>query len=129
MKPRSTVADFIRRGRDAGQDALGIALDPEAVAAMAATQRGRFLRERTQTSLRRWRELVAEVASSDSDDPALARWLGIEYVRLGCAFKALSVDDAALVADAARWIATLDSDERGEVAAHFELDLRAPLTL
>ena len=128
MKHTSTVADFIRRGREAGQDALGVAHDPEAIVAMAVVQREEFVRERTEGSLRRWRELVADIAASGRDEPGVTRWLGIEHVRLGRAFEALPLDDAAFPADAARWTATLDSSEREEIVSRFELDLVAPLT-
>lgn len=127
MKPTTTVADFIRRGREAGQDALGIANDPEAIMAMAAAHRETFLRERTERSLRRWRELVAELAASVDQEAASQRWLGIEHVRLGRAFKALALDDATLFTDATRWIARLDARERDEVMNRFDLDLMAPL--
>jgi hypothetical protein len=69
MKPTTTVADFIRRGREAGHDALGIAHDPEAIMAMAAVHRETFLRDRSERSLRRWRELVADVAAAHSRLP------------------------------------------------------------
>jgi hypothetical protein len=127
MKPTTTVAEFIRRGREARQDAFGIAHDPEAIMAMAAVQRETFLRDRTEDSLRRWRELVAEVVASAEDDPATARWLGIEHVRLGRAFKSISLDDATLHADATPWSAALDPAERDEVVSRFDLDLMAPL--
>lgn len=127
MKPKTTVADFIRRGREAGHDALGIAHDPDAIMAMAAVQRETFLHERTQRSLRRWRELVADVAASADEDPATSRWLGIEHVRLGRAFKALALDDATLLVDATRWVTALGSVERDDVRARFEFDLMAPL--
>ena len=129
MKPTSTVADFIRRGREAGQDALGLAHDPDSIVAMASVQRETFLRERTEASLRRWRELVGEVAASGNDDPAVARWLGIEHVRLGRAFKAVASDDATLPADAAHWISVLAPGERDELVNRFNLDLMAPLTV
>lgn len=128
MKPTTTVADFIKRGREAGQDALGIAHDTESLIAMAAVQREAFLRDRAERSLRRWRELVAEIAATTEEDPALARWLGIEHVRLGRAFKTAGLDDAILHADATRWSAGLDAAERDEVVRRFELDLIAPLT-
>lgn len=128
MKPTSTVADFIRRGREAGQDALGIAHDPEAIMSIATVQRETFLRERTEVSLRRWRELVAEIAAFASDEPDFTRWLGSEHVRLGRAFKAAALDDATLLADAARWTAVLSAGEREELVGRFDLDLMAPLT-
>jgi hypothetical protein len=127
MKPTTTVADFIRRGREAGHDALGVAHDPEAIMAMAAVQRDAFLRERTERSVRRWRELVAEIAASADQALETVRWLGIEHVRLGRAFKAAAIDDATLLADASRWIAKLDTRERDEAKSRFELDLMAPL--
>ena len=127
MKPTTTVADFIRRGREAGHDALGIAHDPEAIMAMATMQRETFLRERGERSLRRWRELVAEIAASEDQESATARWLGIEHIRLGRAFKSVAVEDATLLADATRWIAKVDTRERDEVMRRFELDLMAPL--
>jgi hypothetical protein len=127
MKPTTTVADFIRRGREAGQDALGIARDPEAIMAMATVQRETFLRERTERSLRRWRELVAEIAASADQDPAVTRWLGLEHARLGRAFKVAALDDPTLLADAMHWIARLDASERDEVTSRFDLDLVAPL--
>lgn len=127
MKPTTTVADFIRRGREAGQDALGIAHDPEAIVAMAAVQRETFLRDRSEQSLRRWRELVGEVAASQDGDTATGRWLGVEHVRLGRAFKAAAVDDATLLTDAARWVVVLAADERDEITSRFDLDLMAPL--
>jgi hypothetical protein len=127
MKPTTTVAEFIRRGREAGQDALGIAQDPEAIMAMAMMQREKFLRDRSERALRRWRELVGEVATHGDDEPAVQRWLGIEHVRLGRAFKSTSLDDATLVADATRWIVKLDSRERDDVMSRFDLDLAAPL--
>src|SRR5262249_2292505 len=105
----------------------GIAHDPEAIMAMAAVQRETFLRERTERPLRRWRELVAEVAVSPEDDAAVRRWLGVEHVRLGRAFKAVGLDDSTLVADAARWIGVLAPGERDEILSRFDLDLTAPL--
>jgi hypothetical protein len=126
MKPTTTVADFIRRGREAGHDALGIAHDPEATVAMAAIQRETYLRERNEQSLRRWRELVAEVAALHDDDATIGRWLGIEHVRLGRAFKAAALEDPALLSDAGRWIAVLTSGEREEIVSRFDLDLMAP---
>ena len=128
MKPTSTVADFIRRGREAGQDALGLAHDPEAIVAMAAVQRETFLRQRTEASLRRWRDLVSEAAASGTDEPAVARWLGIEHVRLGRAFEALALEDTTLLVDAARWTAVLLTREREEIVSRFDLDFMAPLT-
>jgi hypothetical protein len=127
MKPTTTVADFIRRGREARHDGLGIAHDPEAIIALAAVQREAFLRERTEAPLRRWRELVAELAASADEDLATARWLGIEHIRLGRAFKASSLDDPTLHTDAGRWITVLDPAERDEVVSRFDLDLMAPL--
>ena len=127
MKPTTTVADFIRRGREAAHDALGIAHDPEAIMAMAAAQRETFMRERTEPSLRRWRELVAQLAASADPEPSTARWLGIEHVRLGRAFKVVALDDATLVSDATRWITSLDPHERDDVIGRFDLDLMAPL--
>lgn len=127
MKPTTTVADFIRRGREAGHDALGIAHDPEAIMAMAAMHRETFLRERGERALRRWRELVAEIAASADQESATARWLGIEHIRLGRAFKSVAIDDPTLLADATRWIARLDPGERDEVMRRFDLDLMAPL--
>lgn len=123
MKPTTTILDFIRRGRDAGHDALGIAHDPEAVMAMAAMQREAFLHHRAEAPLRRWRALVAEVAASAADDPATARWLGIEHARLRRAFRAAAIDDPTLHADATRWIAGLDPAECDEVARRFDLAL------
>jgi hypothetical protein len=129
MKPTTTVADFIKRGREARHDALGLAHDIEATMAMVAVHRDAFRNGRSDASLRRWRELVAEVASSaHADDPATTRWLGIEHVRLGRAFKLVSLDDPTLHADATRWTASLDPTERDEVISRFELDLIAPLT-
>ncbi|HEY0477792.1 MAG TPA: hypothetical protein VGD37_09720 [Kofleriaceae bacterium] len=127
MKPTTTVADFIRRGREAGHDALGIAHDPEAIVAMAAVHRETFLRDRSERSLRRWRELVAEVAASHDGDKAIGRWLGVEYIRLGRAFKAAAVNDPTLLSDAARWVVVLGSGERDEIMSRFDLDLMAPL--
>lgn len=127
MKPTTTVADFIRQGRQAGQDALGIAHDPEAIMAMAMAQRERFLCERTEQALRRWRELVAEIAASVDPEPAIERWLGIEHVRLDRAFNAVALADATLLTDGSRWIARLDAVERDEVTRRFEFDLMAPL--
>jgi hypothetical protein len=127
MKPTTTVADFIRRGREAGQDALGIAHDPEAIMAMAAVHRETFLRERSERSLQRWRELVAEVAASHDGDTAVGRWLAVEHVRLGRAFKAAAVDDPSLLSDAARWVVVLAPVDRDEIMSRFDLDLMAPL--
>jgi hypothetical protein len=127
MKPTTTVADFIRRGREAGHDALGIAHDPEAIMAMAAVHRATFLRDRSERSLRRWRELVADVAAAHDGDTAIGRWLGVEHVRLGRAFKAAAFDDPTLLAEATRWAAVLASAERDEVMRRFDLDLMAPL--
>jgi len=129
MKPTSTVADFIRRGREAGQDALGLAHDLDTILAMAMVQRDTFLRERDERSLRRWRELVAEVVTRAEQDPAIHRWLGLEHVRLGRAFKAAALEDATLQADAGRWGAVLTSGEREEVVRRFELDLMSLLTV
>jgi len=126
MKPTTTVADFIRRGREARQDAFGIAHDPEAIIAMAAVQRETFLLDRTEAPLRRWRELVAEVVSAH-DDPATTRWLGVEHVRLGRAFESIALDDEPLHEEAIRWSAVLDPAERDEIARRFDLDLMAPL--
>lgn len=123
MKHTTNVAEFMRRGREAGHDALGIARDVEAIMAMAAMQREAFLRERGERVLRRWRELVAEIATADEGDPAVQRWLGIEHVRLGRAFKLAELDDATLHADATRWIAKLDVRERDDVMGRFDLDL------
>ena len=127
MKPTTTVAEFIRRGREAGHDALGIAHDQEAIMAMAAMHRETFLRDRSERPLRRWRELVAEVAAGEVEDPAIQRWLGIEHVRLGRAFKSAALDDVTLLADATRWASKLDARERDDVMSRFDLDLMAPL--
>lgn len=127
MKPTTTVAEFIRRGREAGHDALGIAHDPESLIAMAAMQRQTFLRDRTERALRRWRELVAEMAAEQSDDPTVDRWLGIEHVRLGRAFKSAALDDPTLLAAASRWVAKLDARDRDDVMSRFDLDLMAPI--
>ena len=129
MKPTTTILDFVRRGRDAGHDALGIAHDPEAIMAMAAMQRSAFLHQRAEVSLRRWRALVAEVAALAADDPATARWLGIEHARLGRAFQATALDDPTLHADASRWMAGLDPIECDEVTSQFALALLTPLTV
>jgi hypothetical protein len=128
MKPTTNVAEFMRRGREAGHDALGIARDPEAIMAMAVMQRETFLRERGERSLRRWRELVAEIASSDDGDPGVERWLGIEHVRLGRAFKLAELNDATLHADATRWIAKLNVGERDDAVGRFDLDLIVAVT-
>jgi hypothetical protein len=127
MKPTTNVAEFIRRGREAGHDALGIAHDPESLMAMAAMQRQTFLRDRTERALRRWRELVAEIATEGNEDPAIHRWLGIEHVRLGRAFKSAALDDPTILTDATRWVAKLEARERDDVMSRFELDLMAPI--
>jgi len=127
MKPTTSVADFIRRGREAGHDALGIAHDPEAIMAMAAVCRETFLRDRSERPLRQWRELVAEVAALNDGDTAIGRWLGVEHVRLGRAFKAAALDDPTLLPDTARWVVVLASGERDEMMSRFDLDLMAPV--
>lgn len=129
MKPTTTVADFIRRGREAGQDGLGLAQDPDAIMTLAAIQRDRFLRERTEETLRRWRQLVAGVVTTEIDEPEVVRWIAIEHVRLDRAFKAAAADDPTVSSDAARWTAALDDAERDEVRRRFDLDLMAPLTM
>jgi hypothetical protein len=128
MKPTTTVAEFIRQGREAGQDALGIAHDPEAAVAIATVHRERFLRDRDEASLRRWRALVAEVANGADADPSLTRWLGVEHVRLGRGFADARLTDPTLTADTARWAASVPVGERDDIVARFELDLAAPIT-
>lgn len=129
MKPTTTVADFIKRAREARHDAFGIASDPESLMALAAVHRDAFMHERSEASLRRWRDLVAEVAAAPPPevDPGTARWLAIEHVRLGRAFKLAALEDASLYADAARWTGALPPGERSDVLSRFELDLIAPL--
>lgn len=85
--------------------------------AMAAMQREAFLRQRAEAPLRRWRALIAEVAASAAYDPATARSLGIEHALLGRAFKAISIDDPTLHADANCRSLGLDPDECDEVAS------------
>lgn len=129
MKPTTTVADFIKRGREARQDALGIARDPESAMAIAAVHRDTFMSERSEAPLRRWRELVAEIAaaSAQEPDPGTTRWLAVEYVRLGRAFDMAAIEDGSVSTDAARWTAALSSGERHEILSRFELDIIAPL--
>jgi hypothetical protein len=130
MKPTTTVADFIRRAREARHDAFGIAHDLEGAIALAAVHRDAFVSERAEVSLRRWRELVAEVASASAvePDPGTTRWLATEHVRLGRAFKLVALEDASLHVDAARWAGILRPEERNGVLGRFELDLLAPFT-
>jgi hypothetical protein len=52
MKPTSTVAEFIRRAREAGHDSFGLANDLEASMALASVHRGRFVGERTEMQLK-----------------------------------------------------------------------------
>ena len=129
MKPGTTVADFIKRGREARHDALAIAGDLESAMALAAVHRDAFMHERSEASLHRWRDLVAEVASALEPelDPGMTRWLATEHVRLGRAFKLAALEDASLHADAARWIGALQLEERHDISSRFELDVIAPL--
>lgn len=129
MKPTTTVADFIKRAREARHDAFGIADDLESTMALAAVHRDAFMHERSEAFLRRWRELVADVASAPAleIDPGLTRWLATEHMRLGRAFKLAALEDASLWADAARWTSALTPEERSDVLSRFELDLIAPL--
>jgi hypothetical protein len=107
MKPQMTVAEFIKRAREAGHDALGLGHDVEALMALAAVRRQTFLEKRDEASLRSWRELVREIANMETPDPATIRWLAIEHVRLGRAFALAAAADPTLQADATTWIATL----------------------
>src|SRR5262245_26067147 len=112
MKP-TTIDELMNRARDAGHDSLGLANDVEATMALASVHRNAFVHARSEQSLRRWRELVAEVCSAPlHDDPTLYRWLAIEHVRLAAGFKRAGIDDATLADDVARWTQDLDSNER-----------------
>lgn len=126
MKPQMTVAEFIRRAREAGHDALGVAHDVEALMALAAVRRQTFLESRDEASLRSWRELVREITNMERPDPIATRWLATEHLRLGRAFELIAVVDPSLQADATTWIATLRSDEQQDVLHRFELDWVAP---
>jgi hypothetical protein len=127
MKP-TTIAELMKRAREAGHDSLGLANDFEATMALASVQRNTFLRDRTERSLRRWRELVAEVAAAPlPEDRGLFRWLAIEHLRLTAALKRMPLADVSLDANAVRWCEKLDATERAEVTRHFELDMAAPL--
>jgi hypothetical protein len=126
MKPPMSVAEFIKRARDAGHDALGLGHDAEALMALAAVRRQTFLEKRDEPSLRSWRELVREVANMETPDPITTRWLAIEHVRLGRAFALAAAADPTLQADATTWIATLGAEERQDEIQRFELDWVAP---
>lgn len=126
MKPQMTVAEFIKRAREAGHDALGLGHDVEALMALAAVRRQMFLEQRDEPSLRSWRELVRDVATMEAPDPVTTRWLAIEHLRLGRAFELAAAADPTLHADATTWTATLESEERQDVVHRFELDWVAP---
>ncbi|HWO19780.1 MAG TPA: hypothetical protein VNO30_13435 [Kofleriaceae bacterium] len=131
MKPTS-VAEFMKRAREARHDALGVANDAEAMMALASVHRNAFVHERDEQALRRWRELVSEIAADatqEQEDPALHRWLAIEHVRLAIGFKLAHIEDAALNADVAHWSETLDADARQDEANRFEMDIVAPFTV
>jgi hypothetical protein len=126
LKPTPFI-EFMKRAREARHDALGLANDLEAMMAMASVHRNAFVRDRSESSLRRWRELVSQIASEPlPDDPALFRWLAIEHVRLGSGFKLLRVEDASLNADVALWSEKLDFDESTDEMNRFELDMATP---
>ncbi len=127
MKPTS-VAEFMKKAREARHDALGLANDIEATMAFACVHRNAFMRDRNEQSLRRWRELVSQIASGPlPEDPAMFRWLAIEYVRLAHGFKAARVDDPALNVEVSRWSEKLDVNERKDELGRFELDMAAPV--
>jgi len=127
VKPTS-VAGFMKRAREARQDALELANDLEATMALASVHRNAFLRDRTEQSLRRWRELVLQIVSGSlPDDAAMLRWLAIEHVRLAVGFKLVSIVDATLDADVVYWSEKLDVNDRRDEAERFELDMAAPI--
>jgi hypothetical protein len=118
----------MKRAREARQDALGLANDLEATMALASVHRNAFLRDRTEQSLRRWRELVLQIVSGSlPDDAAMLRWLAIEHVRLAVGFKLVSIVDATLDADVVYWSEKLDVNDRRDEAERFELDMAAPI--
>lgn len=127
MKP-TTIAELMKRAREAGHDSLGLANDLEATMALASVHRNAFVRDRSEQSLRRWRELIAEISSAPlPEDRGLFRWLAIEHVRLAAGFKSTRIDDATLSVNVARWSEKLGESERTEALKRFELDMAAPL--
>jgi hypothetical protein len=131
MKP-SSVAELMKRAREARHDALGLANDLEALMALASVHRNAFVHEHAEQALRRWRELVSQVAMGalqEQEDPAVHRWLASDHVRLAIGFKLARIDDAALSADVVRWSEKLDVNERTDEMHRFELDMAAPLTV
>jgi hypothetical protein len=127
VKPTS-VAEFMKRAREARHDTFGLANDLEATMALVGVHRNAFIRDRTEQSLRRWRELVLQIVSGSlPDDPALVRWLAIEHVRLAVGFMFVSVVDAALNADVTQWAERLDANDRSDEMNRFELDMAAPI--
>ena len=127
MKPTS-VAEFMKRAREARHDAFGLANDLEATMAQACVHRNAFIHDRAEQSLRRWRELVFQIVSGSlPDDPALFRWLAIEHVRLAVGFTLVSIVDATLNADVTRWAERLDVNDRRDEMNRFELDMAAPI--
>ena len=129
MKPTS-VAALMKRAREARHDALGLANDLEARMALASVHRNAFVHDRAEHALRRWRELVSQIAAdAPQEEPALLRWLAIEHVRLAIGLKHARIEDAALNADVVRWSEKLDVNERTDEMKRFELDMAAPLTV
>lgn len=127
VKPTS-VAEFMKRAREAGHDAFGLANDLEASMALAGVHRNAFIRDRAVPSLLRWQEVVLQIVSGSlPDDPALLRWLAIEHVRLAVGFTRLSIVDATLKARVTQWAERLDVNDRRDETNRFELDMAAPI--
>lgn len=125
MKPAS-VAEFMKRAREARHDALGLANDIEAMMALASVHRNAFVHDHAEQALRRWRELISQIAGgAPQEDPALLRWLAIEHVRLAIGFKLARIEEAALNAAVARWSEKLDVNEIRDEMNRFELDMAA----
>ena len=126
----TSVAELMKRAREARHDALGLANDLEAMMALASIHRSVFVSDRDEQALRRWRELVSQIAPDASqEEPALHRWLAIEHVRLAIGFKLARIEDAALNADVARWAEKLDADTRSDEMTRFERDIAASFTV
>ena len=80
-KPLDT-RNLLRRARENGHDALGIAHDPEAWQVLADGSRDRFLADGSPDALATWLRLTGDVAAAEALDAAGCEWVVMQLALL-----------------------------------------------